>query len=79
MSTSLDHFLIETHLDTLHVLGQEMVHHAGDQCHLWRQEDVRELLDRGTLAIVQWGMLGTPISLFGPTQLEALEVVIICT
>lgn len=57
---------VEAHLDQLHVMGQVVVHQAGEQCHLWQQEDVSELLDGGTFALeatdlLQWSMLGAPI------------------
>lgn len=61
------HILVETHLDKLHVTGQRVVHHAGEQCHLRQQEDVSEvLLDGGTFVLkatdlLQWSMLGAPI------------------
>lgn len=46
------HILVETHLDSLHVMDQEVVHHTGEQSYLRQPEDVSELLlDGGTFVL----------------------------
>ena len=62
------HILVEVHLVKLQAMAQEVVHHAGEQRHLWQREDVHELLDGGALAIeaahlVEGDVLGAPIEL----------------
>lgn len=47
-------------------MGQGVVHQAGEQCHLWQQRDVSELLDGGPFALeatnlLQWSMQGVPV------------------
>ena len=43
------HILVEVRLVKLQAVAQEVVHHAGEQRHLWQREDVHELLDGGAL------------------------------